>query len=186
MKTHMKKCPTCLTLCDDLHTHLETCGVRRYKCPCCAMDFSTPRARSMHAGNCKPEFAPTRSSINGKFRMYVLKPEVNSPDYEDVLMDICPRIVEVIQHQPFSRLKFSLAMTLLGGKLVEDEPQDVTVRTTALESVITKNHSCEGIEEAVMKHINQIIDKIDKYVGNGSGWVIDQTAEVHLHITSIG
>ena len=44
----------------------------------------------------------------------------------------------------------------------------------------------EGIEEAVMKHINQIIDKIDKYVGNGSGWVIDQTAEVHLHITSIG
>ena len=79
-------CPICNEHQDDLSSHIKKCGVKKYTCRCCTAEFSTGRSRCEHEKRCRrsenSKFTPDKTSCNGGFQIYVLKPEIDSIDYE--------------------------------------------------------------------------------------------------------
>ena len=174
-------CPICSEHQDDLFSHIKKCGVKKYTCRCCTAEFSTGRSRCEHEKRCRrgenSKFTPDKTSCNGGFQIYVLKPEIDSIDYEAVLESMKGKIIELLNYQDFKCMKISLSVNLLMRKIMEDVPKTTVFRTSS--TMVCKDR---GFDKVIDEQISSIDSDIDNYSQNGSGWIIDKVLEIHVHI----
>ena len=167
-------------------------GTKWYKCQCCQRDdFTTPSSRSAHIKKCRmmpqslsanakrrKRYHPDKQSIDSLFRIHFLNPATKTPDYGSVLNENIPRIAEILEYQPFKSLKFFLTVNIDMKKQLDSALKTSNFRTSAV--IITE---ASDLNQKVGFMVENLVNKIDQYVREGSGWVILEVGEIHVHVT---
>ena len=122
--------------------------------------------------------------MGGMFQIIELEPRLKSFDYKAVLQNELDHIVDIVSNRRGNGIKFYMGLELemekpefdnsSGGNNTEIK----SFQTSA--SLILMN---TDIEEEIEKHISEIVNDIEEYVENGSGWVALNVESITLMIT---
>ena len=195
---HLKTCSkkgTCL-ICEkqvkDVKKHMETCSVVTYPCRVCGEHFNTGGRRTAHEKRCRVADGKKRevkrhmgfnhhteeTALGGLFRIVKIKPQTETSDYIGVLEDEMEHIKEILEFRLDPALKFYLTMKLDVIKVIEGETKIANFSTSA-----TPLHEGDYFIGEIKKHINGLDIEVDKYVRNGSGWVVESVRQIDVMIT---
>ena len=186
--TKERHCPVCQKVVQgDFRDHIDRCGRRTYSCNICGEPFNTGARRSAHQKKCRVADENTipqgsKDDVNkGLFRLVNFIPNTNSPDYEGVLEDETQHIIEILSNRLDldTGLKFYISIELNMSRLIMDETNKVTTFQTG-SSMLLKTMD---IEKEVKEHITLLISKIEKYIRNGSGWLVDNVKMINVMMT---
>ena len=121
---------------------------------------------------------PERSAINGGFVMIEIKPSYKSSDYEGVLEDESVHIYDILKDRMESGLKFYMSLEA-DMKL----PSDESTKPASFQSTSSVLLQTSDINEEIKEHIKQLVKKIEEYLRNGSGWMVENVRMINLMIT---
>ena len=154
------------------------CCVTFYTCETCNQHFTTAARRRGHScGVVRLQ----SSAIEGYFRIYdIVMPGLPSPDFFNILMDAKNRLSDLMRQllDEFGALKFYLSIQMEFMKVVGDETQTYHFTTCNAELL----ESCV-IEEKVMRHLLDLVQRVDEFISLGSGWIVSSLNSVKLNVT---
>ena len=113
------------------------------------------------------------TALNGLFRTIELKPNTVSPDCEGVLEDEVECIAETLEYYLDPALKFYLSLEL-SMRL----PTDDKVKTVSFQTKSTALLQAMKIKKEIRKHIKDIVKDVEKYIRNGSGWLVENVKTI--------
>ena len=172
------KCPVCQkAVSGNLGKHIENCNVKTYSCNVCGEVFNTGIRKTAHEKKCGLSQSGT-SALNGLFRIVEVKPNSISPDYEGILEDEMDHIIEILDNRMDPALKFYMSIELDMRLPTDDSTKVVTFQTKS--SALLQ---AMDFKEEVGKHINEIVEDVDKYIRNGSGWLVENVKTIYLMMT---
>ena len=173
-----QKCPVCQKAVSGiLGEHIEKCNVKTYSCNVCREEFNTAARKAAHEKKCGVAEVG-ESALNGLFRMVELKPNTVSPDYEGVLEDEVKHIAETLEDRLDPALKFYISLELSMRLPTDDKEKTVSFQTKS-----TALLQAMRIEKEIGKHIKDIVKDVEKYIRNGSGWVVENVKTIYLMMT---
>ena len=175
--TNFATCPLCLTLktFDSLEYHVQDCCQILYRYDHCNDCFNTGIKRKAHQSTCGRVKKPKTSLMDLLHGKILNLP--NNKDHEGVLNDHKDQIAQTLKSLITTGLKFYLGAQVKMLKQINCNTIDVYFSTSA--TILLKS---SNIPESVQHHINMLVDKIDNYIRNGSGWIVDNVN--HLSIMS--
>ena len=173
-----QRCPVCQKHVNvDLEDHIDKCGVKVYNCNVCGEQFNTGSKRTSHQRKCGIDDTD-KVAIGGLFRIVKLQPSISSPDYEGVLEGEVDHMVDILDNRIEIGLKFYISLEV-NMKLPSDELTKVINFQSSATILIQETQ----IKKEVQEHIRDIILKIERYMKNGSGWLVENVKTIHLMIT---
>ena len=185
-------CPICETdVTNDIKAHINSCSRKLYQCRICKQNFNTGARRTAHEKKCRvgEEAGPSSkkscivkedSTLNGLFSIISLKPAVSSSDYEGVLEDEVEHIKNILQSRLKTWLKFYISLELNMRKDVEGMEKLGNFQSSA-----TSLYQSSDVLTEIRKHVEVVVDKIDNYTRNGSGWVVGNIHLINLMIVNL-
>ena len=121
------------------------------------------------------------SALEGRFKVISINlTSKNEIDYDTIFQKERYRIVDILKGQLeyLKSFKFYLSIKVGMQKLVNDiTSENVNFRTSA--TIILQS---SNIEEIVTNHFEVLNRKIDEYLRNGSGYVVNDIEAIHLNI----
>ena len=193
LKTCAKKgmCLICEKHVKDVKKHMETCSVKTYPCRVCSEDFNTGARRTAHEKKCRVALTKRprvegkmqythhneRTAINGLFRIVTIEPLVKTDDFIGFLEEELEHIKEILEFRIKPALKFYLTLKLGMVKLTSEERKIVTFNTSATPLL----EGDDAIVE-IKKHVDRLDEKVDKYIQNGSGWIVEDVKQLDVMI----
>ena len=191
LTSHLKSCykgqycPVCQKdVQGELRDHIDRCGRRTYSCNVCGEPFNTGARRTAHQKKCRvadETTVPQGSKdgvVDGLFRLVNFIPNTKSPDYEGVLEDEAQHIVEILNNRLETGLKFYISIELNMSRAMDENNKVTTFQTSS--STLLKT---TDTEKEVKEHITLLISKIEKYIRNGSGWLVDNVKMINVMMT---
>ena len=189
-------CPVCQKVVEgDLKEHIDQCNRKMYHCRCCGEAFNTGVRRTAHEKKCrvadeitvKPKtlkienISGERTALGGLFRIVSVKPNENTVDFEGRMMDEIQHIADILENRLETGLKFYLSVELNMSKMEEGEDvrKVVNFQTTATMLLQSTN-----IKEKVEEHIFRLMPKIERYIRNGSGWIVMGLKNIDIMMTT--
>ena len=193
---HLKKCatenfcPVCQKeVIDDIKQHMENCNKVQYQCRTCGEGFNTGSRRAAHEKRCQiaststvqTTLSPTSdlTAIGGTFRVVSIKPKTTSRDYEGILEDELPHIRDILKSRMETGLKFYISIELKMSRINDKDNKKLIKFQTSSQTLFRG----ESMKQAISKHIVMLVEKIELYVRNGSGWNIENAEEIKVMIT---
>ena len=173
--TNASTCPLCLEAVDNLEDHIQDCCKRIYQCDGCNECFNTGIKRKAHQSTCGTLKKP-KTSLMDLFHVKILDLP-NSKDHEGVLNDHKHQITQTLKSLMTTGLKFYLGAQVKMLKQINGDMVNVHFSTSA--TILLKS---TNILQSVEHHINMLVDEIDNYIRNGSGWIVGNMN--HLSIMS--
>ena len=173
--TNASTCPLCLEAVDNLEDHIQDCCKRIYQCDGCNECFNTGIKCKAHQSTCGILKKP-KTSLMDLFHVKILDLP-NSKDHEGVLNDHKHQITQTLKSLMTTGLKFYLGAQVKMLKQINGDMVNVHFSTSA--TILLKS---TNILQSVEHHINMLVDKIDNYICNGSGWIVGNMN--HLSIMS--
>ena len=172
-------CPICQKDIEGIITkHIEDCSKRYYTCIVCGERFNTGARRTAHEKKCKIiGGATTQKALGGLFKIIEIKPPP-FVDYEGVLEDQLPHIIEILRHEIKTTLKFFISLEV---EVILDE----TIKIANFQSRATQLTKSMDFEEEVSKHIETLIEKIETYASMGSGWIVNNIESINIMVTKL-
>ena len=184
-------CPICQReVLDGIKEHVASCNRVFYSCRVCGESFSTGSKRAAHEKHCQvassstvkknttPKIDNSVTAIAGTFRVTTIIPKIESTDYEGVLEDEIQHICDILKLylEMETGLKCYISMELKMSRINDSESKKlVTFQSSSL--TILKG---ESIQEVVMKHAIILVEKIEMYLKNGSGWLVNKIEVIKL------
>ena len=194
LKTCSKKgmCLICEKQVKDVKNHMKTCSVITYPCRVCGEDFNTGARRTAHEKRCRVADGEKRSvkrqmrfnhhtqetALGGLFRIVKIKPQIETSDYIGVLEDEIEHIKDILEFYLDPALKFYLTLKLDVIKLITDEKKTATFNTSA-----TPLLQLDDTSKEIKKHIDRLDTKVDEFLRNGSGWVVENIKQIDVMMT---
>ena len=120
------------------------------------------------------------TALDGLFRIVSVKPKENTVDFEGGMMDEVQHIADILENRLETCLKFYLSVELNMIKMVEGENVSKLVNFHTSPTVLLQS---TNIKEKVQEHINLIIPKIERYIKNGSGWIVSGLKNIDIMMT---
>ena len=187
-----KMCPSCerQIVPADIHQHLIECARKWYKCDSCQDRFTTARAKASHACHLyerrkKRRIAKdpenTISALGGLFKMIEIVPTAdNNWSVPDCLESEKDRITDILETQLeiLNAIKFHLSIEVSMFKMIDDGQNLGNFRAGSSELLESSD-----ISALIDSQCETLIMKMDKFVRNGSGWVMDSLRKIHINIT---
>ena len=194
LKTCSKKgmCLICEKQVKHVNNHMKTCSVITYPCRVCDVDFNTGARRTAHEKKCRVADGEKRrvkrqmrfnhhteeTALGGLFRIVKIKPQIETSDYIGVLEDEMEHIKEILEFYLDPALKFYLTLNLDVLKLITEEKKTATFNTSA-----TPLLQSDDTAEEIKKHIDRLDNKVDEFIRNGSGWVVENVKQIDVMMT---
>ena len=172
-------CSWCLQSLSNGADH-STCTLRLFSCQNCRQNFTCASARRFH--QCSPE-PITESAIEGLFRTYQLRmPPALSTDYTHVLSGSLGRLTFLVRTllEREGALKVYVAIQLQLQKLVQADERRKLWFTSSSSEINTTTNIREVLES---RHFTNITEKVDSFVGHGSGWIVICVESISLMVT---
>ena len=173
--TNASTCPLYLEAVGNLEDDIQDCCKRVYQCDGCNECFNTGIKRKAHQSTCGTLKKP-KTSLMDLFHVKILDLP-NSKDHEGVLNDHKHQITQTLKYLMTTGFKFYLGAQMKMLKHINGDTVNVHFSTSA-----TILHKSSNILQSVEHHINMLVDKIDNYIRNGSGWIVGNMN--HLSIMS--
>ena len=188
------KCGFCNAPCSDWWEHAKTCGGSRccqclelscdgvsccrasYTCEVCRCTFTSHIDRKNH----KCDVEVTQTALEGRFLVYQLKVQEDTANYEGVLLNNLARInncLDLYRERHFKTLKFNLTCRVEMSKLIHGEEKSAYFATTMTHVLLATDTTA-----SVRMHVEQLIEKISKYIRDGSGWVVNGVTGIDIMI----
>ena len=120
------------------------------------------------------------------FQIIELEPRLKSFDYEAVLQNELDHIVDIVSDRRGNGIKFYMGIELEMEKTEFDNSSDDDDNNTEIKTFQTSASLMlpnTDIEEEIEKHISEIVNEVDEYQENGSGWVALNVESITLMIT---
>ena len=95
-----------------------------------------------------------------------------------MLLNELEHIEDVNRTRLGTGLKFYLGIDVNMSKLVGDDAKVTNFQNSASTLLQTSN-----IQQELIKYSDALVDKIDKYLINGSGWVVDSVESMNIMMT---
>ena len=146
------------------------------------MEFMHWNSRTAHEKRCKGAELPVRSALGGLFKIVTVASKINSANYAHVLEINSKRMADILTENLSTQLKFYVSITLLLEKIVYPEERKLTKHAHFHTSCSPLTRASD-IEEALQDHINFILQDIEEYNRNGTGWKVKGVYEINLWIT---
>ena len=105
-------------------------------------------------------------------------PEDCGGDYEGALNELSEDVGEVLDLFRQRGCKFFVGLETEVSKLMEDE-QDVAYFATKAAPLLEPD---DGVL-ALLEHFERLIEKVDTFLRNGSGWIVHKVLRVQLYVT---
>ena len=193
LKTCAKKgmCLICEKHVKDVKKHMETCSVKTYPCRVCSEDFNTGGRRTAHEKKCRVALTKIpklegkmqythhneRTAIDGLFRIVAIEPLVKTDDFIGFLEEELEHIKEILEFRMKPALKFYLTLNLVMIKLTSEERKIATFNTSA-----TPLLEGDDVIVEIKKHVDRLDEKVERYMQNGSGWVVEDVKQLDVMI----
>ena len=193
LKTCAKKgmCLICEKHVKDVKKHMENCSVKTYPCRVCSKDFNTGARRTAHEKKCRvalikrPEVERQlrythhneETMLDGLFRIVTIEPLAKTDDFIGFLEDELEHIKEILEFRMKPALKFYLTLKLGMIKLLSEE-RKVAIFNTSATPLLEGNDTILEIK----KHADRLDQKVDKYMQNGSGWIVEDVKQLDVMI----
>ena len=170
-------CSFCCKEMDNDEDHTRCCMIL-YQCSSCNVKFtSASRRRSHQCG----QVCLDVSAIDGYFRVYnIVIPSLPSSDFFNILIDSRDRLNGLMTQllNEFGAVKFNLSIEMNFKEVVGDREQARYFTTCSTELL-----ECHVTAEVVMKHLLDLIKRVDDFVSLGSGWIVSSLNSVKLNVT---
>lgn len=178
---------------ETVKVHLLSCGRKKFPCKKhCGMNFTTASHRDYHSKTCRDTVHESSaqcnlandnlhsSALGDLFRIIELRPNNDGWDYENVLEEEKPRLINVLQNhlEHFHAIKFYISIRMMCSKNLDDTDKNANFRTSS--TVLLQS---TDIDKLLNQHFDQLTGKIDAYSRNGSGWIMRNILDIHLNIT---
>ncbi|MCP4486658.1 MAG: hypothetical protein GY820_04960 [Gammaproteobacteria bacterium] len=157
---------------------------KTYDCRICGEPFNTASQRATHEKTCRVADARTLpqiskdGAIDGLFRIVRIEPKNKTPDYYGIMEDESDHIVDILNNTMVTALKFYISIELNMSQLLEGISKIVTFQTRS--TILLKAMDPEA---EVREHIDLLDSKVDKYINNGSGWLVDNVRVINVMMT---
>lgn len=187
-------CPICeKEVTGDIKAHIDSCSRKLYQCRICNESFNTGARRTAHEKKCRVDderpgpssrkscIMKENSALNGLFSIVSIAPAVASSDYEGVLEDEAEHIKNILQSRLKPSIKFYISLELSMSKDVED----MLLKIGNFQSCPTTLSQSSNILNEIKTHIEVLVDEIDNYTRNGSGWAIENVELINIMITQL-
>ncbi len=192
-----KVCSICYKV---VHTHMsrhrESCGNRNYDCRNCGLYFHTGAQRTAHEKKCRRaenlpgpsskrpaadtdegETRADQTAIGGTFRIKSINVDSRvGSDYEGALYTYKDQIQRVIRDTMGNGTTVILGLEANMKKLVDDDT--ATASFISSPSVVLTSTDINAI---ITNQYSQILEKIDTFLRNGSGWIVDRVTFINIH-----
>ena len=199
LTSHLKKCvtenfcPICQReVTGSIKDHMEECNRVQYRCRTCGEGFSTGSKRAAHEKSCQVANSLTVvnkvntsdseggiTAIGGTFRVTSMTPKMRSVDYEGVLEDELDHLSDILELRMEIGLKFYISVELKMHRITDEETKKIVTFQTNSSALLKP----QPIKEEVAKHFVILVEKIERYIRNGSGWMIENVEGMKLMST---
>ena len=172
-----KTCPLCCCIVDNMQEHIQECCRSVYNCRKCNVPLSTGSKRKFHESNCIANEANHREALDGLFRITKFDLPPNQ-DHEFLINKQSQRITLVLQLLLTTALKFYIGVKVNMRRQINNVTDFIYFNTSST-ILLKENNALEMVKE----HLNKLVQKIDTYIRNGSGWSVVTVSEMSIMTT---
>ena len=181
-------CRICEKEFGDVEKHMKTCSVKTYSCRVCNKHFNTGARRTAHEKRCRVVANEggqhanhtEETALDGAFRIISIKPDTKSGDFVGVIEDEYEHIEEILMMRMSPAVKFYLSIRLKMTKMVGEGEDKIGTFNTSATLLLPE----VDILPVLKSHAEILEVKVDNYLQNGSGWVVDSVDQINVMLTS--
>ena len=161
-----KTSPLCSCIVDNMQEHIQECCRSVYNCRKRNIPLSAGSKRKFHESNCIANDANHREVLDGLFRITKFELPPNQ-DHEFLINKQSQRITLVLQLLLTTALKFYIGVKVNMRRQINNVT-DFIYFSTSSTILLKESNALEMVKE----HLSKLVQKIDTYIRNGSGWSV--------------
>ena len=120
------------------------------------------------------------TALDGAFRIVSVKLKSKSDDFIRVIEEEYEHIEEILRNRMRPAIKFYLSLKLNLSKLIDEDEEKTAVFNTSSTLLLPGF----DITSLIKDHVEILEVKVDNYMQNGSGWVINSVNQINVMITT--